>query len=84
MTHPQPADRASIERLAHTLWMARGCPLGSPEEDWLQAERMLAEDTAGEAPPPLAAPAEAAAATAPRRRSGGPAGARRSGGGHRA
>jgi hypothetical protein len=30
-----------IAALAHTLWQARGCPEGSPEEDWFQAAREL-------------------------------------------
>ena len=30
-----------IAALAHTLWQARGCPEGSPEEDWFQAAHEL-------------------------------------------
>lgn len=30
-----------IATLAHGLWQARGCPYGSPEEDWLRAEGEL-------------------------------------------
>lgn len=30
-----------IARLAYTLWQLRGCPYGSPEEDWLAAEGEL-------------------------------------------
>jgi Protein of unknown function (DUF2934) len=30
-----------IEALAYTLWQRRGCPRGSPEVDWLKAERTL-------------------------------------------
>ena len=26
---------------AHRLWEARGCPIASPEEDWLRAEEEL-------------------------------------------
>ena len=26
---------------AHRLWEARGCPIGSPEEDWLRAEEEI-------------------------------------------
>jgi hypothetical protein len=26
---------------AHELWVARGCPQGTPEEDWLAAEEAL-------------------------------------------
>ncbi len=27
--------------LAHELWRARGCPEGSPEEDWFHAAEQL-------------------------------------------
>jgi hypothetical protein len=27
--------------LAYQFWMARGCPVGSPDEDWFRAERAL-------------------------------------------
>ena len=30
-----------IAVLAYKLWMDRGCPVGSPEEDWFRAEREL-------------------------------------------
>jgi hypothetical protein len=30
-----------IARLAHSLWQARGCPEGSPEEDWFHAVHNL-------------------------------------------
>lgn len=30
-----------ISRLAHSYWVARGCQGGSPEEDWVRAEREL-------------------------------------------
>jgi hypothetical protein len=32
-------DQEEIARLAHSYWLARGCPEGSPEEDWLRAEQ---------------------------------------------
>jgi hypothetical protein len=32
---------ADIATLAYALWQQRGCPEGSPEEDWVQAERQL-------------------------------------------
>jgi hypothetical protein len=32
---------AEIAELAHSLWEGRGCPEGSPEEDWLQAAHDL-------------------------------------------
>jgi hypothetical protein len=30
-----------IEKLAYALWQERGSPYGSPEEDWIEAERQL-------------------------------------------
>lgn len=32
---------ADIAALAHELWRARGCPDGSPEEDWFRAAEKL-------------------------------------------
>ncbi|MDP9087992.1 MAG: DUF2934 domain-containing protein [Pseudomonadota bacterium] len=46
-------DRRSIGELAYQLWQARGCPQGSAEQDWLEAERQIA-----------VAPAKAPVATA--------------------
>jgi hypothetical protein len=37
----QPAEHDRIEALAHQLWVMRGCPQGSPGEDWTQAEQQL-------------------------------------------
>jgi hypothetical protein len=34
-------DRQAIAELAFLYWEARGCQGGSPEEDWLNAEREL-------------------------------------------
>jgi hypothetical protein len=36
-TEPNP-----IAGVAYTLWESRGCPIGSPEEDWFKAEQELA------------------------------------------
>jgi hypothetical protein len=30
-----------MAKLAYELWERRGCPLGSPEVDWLAAEQTL-------------------------------------------
>ena len=38
-----------IAALAHARWQARGCPEGSPEEDWYQAAHELR--ARGETPP---------------------------------
>lgn len=35
------AKRQRIELLAYLNWQARGCPHGSPEEDWIRAERQV-------------------------------------------
>ena len=36
------SDRYSeIAALAYELWMLRGCPIGSPEEDWFRAEQQI-------------------------------------------
>ena len=34
-------DEAGIAILAYQLWLARGCPDGSDQEDWFLAERIL-------------------------------------------
>jgi len=54
--HP---DRRAIGELAYRLWQSRGCPDGSAERDWLEAEKQLAGD-----PLPSAYEAPAAVATA--------------------
>jgi Protein of unknown function (DUF2934) len=33
--------RESVEKLAYRLWEDRGRPIGSPEVDWLRAEKEL-------------------------------------------
>ena len=35
LTHEQ------IAAIARDLWRARGCPAGSPERDWFEAEEIL-------------------------------------------
>ena len=41
-TGPQePPIEVQIAALAHSLWEERGCPVGSPEEDWYRAEEIL-------------------------------------------
>jgi len=32
-------DYDEVRRLAREYWLARGCPEGSPEEDWFRAEQ---------------------------------------------
>jgi hypothetical protein len=39
----ETANSMDIRVLAYHLWEARGCPEGSPELDWFQAEQQLRE-----------------------------------------
>jgi len=39
-TRPAPAHQ-EIAELAYRHWLARGCPVGSPEIDWFRAEEEL-------------------------------------------
>jgi Protein of unknown function (DUF2934) len=36
-----PLNNEDVAALAYQRWMERGCPLGSPEEDWFEAEHEL-------------------------------------------
>ena len=38
---PERPEHEQIAALAYALWQARGCPEGSPDEDWLRAEQEL-------------------------------------------
>ena len=38
---PEPENQQEVAALAYEFWQARGCPDGSPEEDWFRAEREL-------------------------------------------
>jgi len=38
-----------IATLAYQLWNGRGCPVGSPDDDWLQAETELKNHRASSA-----------------------------------
>ncbi len=42
------AEHEKIERLAYACWQARGCPLDSPEEDWLRAENEILYQSGGD------------------------------------
>jgi hypothetical protein len=39
----EPKNRKQIAALAYKFWQARGCPDGTPEEDWFRAEREIAK-----------------------------------------
>lgn len=34
-------DHEQVARVAYSYWQARGCPEGSPEQDWFDAEAAL-------------------------------------------
>lgn len=36
-----PDNHTEIAALAYEFWIQRGCPIGSPEEDWFRAEEEL-------------------------------------------
>ena len=39
-------DRAMIADRAYQRWVERGCPLGTAQEDWLEAEKELRSEGA--------------------------------------
>jgi hypothetical protein len=42
---PGTSMHEDLARLAYGLWQERGCPEGSPEFDWFEAERKLRESS---------------------------------------
>ena len=42
---PQPENQQEIISLAYEFWQARGCPDGTPEDDWFRAEEELKNRT---------------------------------------
>jgi hypothetical protein len=46
---PDAPTQEQIACLAYSYWEARGCQGGSPEEDWLRAERELTVSLAASA-----------------------------------
>ena len=42
---PELKRAQDIAELAYELWQSRGCPDGSPDEDWFRAERELQRRT---------------------------------------
>ena len=50
---PEPClEQKEVEDLAYELWDRRGRPVGSPEDDWLRAEKILSGQQAQEQPQP--------------------------------
>ncbi len=44
-------SHGEIAALAYEFWMQRGCPIGSPEEDWFRAEEQIRNNKANVATP---------------------------------
>ena len=46
-SHPYAPETSmhDIAKLAYVLWQQRGCPYGTPEFDWFEAERKLRESS---------------------------------------
>jgi hypothetical protein len=40
----KPSQEQQIAELAYALWCERGCPEGSPELDWFEAEAQITRD----------------------------------------
>jgi hypothetical protein len=36
---------SDVAELAYRLWQERGCPVGSPDEDWYRAQEILLAGT---------------------------------------
>jgi hypothetical protein len=45
--HGDQLDEQSIQMKAYELWQLRGCPDGSPEEDWYEAVRLVGQLSTG-------------------------------------
>jgi Protein of unknown function (DUF2934) len=58
------SEHRSVRELAYQLWKARGCPDGTAEQDWQEAERQLAEPKTQSASKTQAAPKTQAAKSA--------------------
>lgn len=43
VSHSATQDRQEVALRAYFRWLERGCPPGSAEQDWLEAERELQE-----------------------------------------
>jgi hypothetical protein len=65
---PAKLDEDAIRAKAYELWLERGCPPGSAEDDWLEAERLLA----AQAEAPEEAPAPPVAETSARNKGSAP------------
>ena len=51
------APRERVAEIAYELWLKRGCPIGSDQADWFEAEVILKNMTWSDAPPESKPPA---------------------------
>jgi hypothetical protein len=66
MPQPTTIDEHAIRHRAHQRWLEQGCPQGTSERDWLDAEReLIAESMERQADPRGAVSEPAAAAPSP-------------------
>jgi Protein of unknown function (DUF2934) len=42
---PETSNKQDIAKLAYALWQHRGCPYGTPDFDWFEAERKLRQSS---------------------------------------
>lgn len=38
-------NHEAVEAMAYQLWLLRGCPIGSEQEDWYRAEEELKDNS---------------------------------------
>jgi hypothetical protein len=62
MPQPTAFDEHAIRHRAHQRWLEQGCPRGTSERDWLDAERELIAESVGREADPRSAVSEPAAA----------------------
>jgi hypothetical protein len=51
-------DEAMVRAKAFELWQARGCPMGSPEQDWFSAKQSISGADSSSSPPRARAQSE--------------------------
>jgi hypothetical protein len=70
----KPIEEEQVRDKAHELWQERGCPEGTPDEDWYRAEQLLRDEALADTEPPGEVSAAGVATDAGRskkRRAGG-------------
>jgi len=60
----QEVDQSKVAQVAYDFWVQRGCPMGSPEEDWFSAEQKLRREALDQKGPAVEASVAATVAEA--------------------